>query len=284
MSEDGDHGSFLLWDNQPWTVALSNSDNNNSPAGTGSGEKSAGKSNDQQKQQPLQDSTNTKNNKRGAESDHEMHIWTERERRKKMRNMFSGLHDLLPQLPPKADKSTIVDEAVTYIKTLEKTLQKLQKQKLERLQGCIDLGRHHEQSPTATTAARNHQEALDSSSREAFMADQVSCTNATNKVPNSPFQFQTWSSPNVVLNISGKEAQISVCSQKKPELFTTVCYILEKHKVEVVSAHVSSDSDRCMFMIQAQIGSSNHLQTEAFQVGEIFKQAAAEIMRWVTSS
>lgn len=33
--------------------------------------------------------------------DHEIHIWTERERRKKMRDMFAKLHALLPQLPPK---------------------------------------------------------------------------------------------------------------------------------------------------------------------------------------
>ncbi|MCE5167251.1 hypothetical protein HAX54_044787, partial [Datura stramonium] len=37
----------------------------------------------------------------GGEPDHEIHIQTERERRKKMRNMFSNLHALLPQLPPK---------------------------------------------------------------------------------------------------------------------------------------------------------------------------------------
>lgn len=36
-----------------------------------------------------------------GESEHEIHIWTERERRKKMRNMFANLHSLLPQLPPK---------------------------------------------------------------------------------------------------------------------------------------------------------------------------------------
>ena len=35
------------------------------------------------------------------EADHELHIWTERERRKKMRNMFASLHALLPQLPSK---------------------------------------------------------------------------------------------------------------------------------------------------------------------------------------
>ncbi|KAG8368401.1 hypothetical protein BUALT_Bualt15G0041700 [Buddleja alternifolia] len=39
----------------------------------------------------------------GESDDHELHIWTERERRKKMRNMFSNLHALLPHLPPKAN-------------------------------------------------------------------------------------------------------------------------------------------------------------------------------------
>ncbi|GMI88252.1 hypothetical protein HRI_002494500 [Hibiscus trionum] len=290
MSEEGGHDSFLQWENQPWTAALSNSDNNNnnnnkSSGGTGSEDKSAGKTNDQQ--QPLQDSTNTK---RVAESDHDNHIWIERERRKKMRDMFSTLHDLLPQLPTKADKSTIVDEAVNYIKTLEKTLQKLQKQKLERLQGCIGLGYHHE---TPTVAAQNHQEAVDSSSRESFMADPPSSkNNSINKSPDSlsvsqsPLQFQTWRSPNVVLNICGREAQISVCSPKKPGLFTGVCCILEKHKMEVTSAHVSSESNRCMFMIQAHVastGASKHQQAEGSEVEGIFKQAAAEIMCWVTS-
>jgi hypothetical protein len=35
--------------------------------------------------------------------DHEMHILTERERRKKMRNMFASLHASLPQLPSKVN-------------------------------------------------------------------------------------------------------------------------------------------------------------------------------------
>lgn len=44
----------------------------------------------------------------GDQSEHEMHIWTERERRKKMRNMFSSLHALLPQLPAKVIKKYII--------------------------------------------------------------------------------------------------------------------------------------------------------------------------------
>jgi hypothetical protein len=35
------------------------------------------------------------------DTDHDLHIFTERERRKKMKNMFSTLHALLPDLPDK---------------------------------------------------------------------------------------------------------------------------------------------------------------------------------------
>lgn len=48
----------------------------------------------------------------GGESDHEIHIWTERERRKKMRNMFANLHALLPQLPPKVKTFFLMYEFV----------------------------------------------------------------------------------------------------------------------------------------------------------------------------
>ncbi|XP_022763397.1 transcription factor bHLH95-like [Durio zibethinus] len=291
MSEEGGHESFLLLENQSW--ALSNSDNNSTGTGAGSDEKS-GKN--QQEQETLQDETE-KNNKRelggggekngkgggggGESDDHEMHIWTERERRKKMRNMFSNLHALLPQLPPKADKSTIVDEAVNYIETLQQTLQKLRKQKLERLQGSNHVG--YEPS----SMMNNQKQAFDLC-REAFLADQVSSSDPTifsNSllVSQFPVLFQTWTSSNVVLNLCGNEAQISVCSPKKPGLFTTICYILEKHKIEVISAHVSSDSNQSMFMIQAHASGASNQLSAAFQVEEMFKQAAAEIMCCVSS-
>ncbi|KAI5385592.1 transcription factor bHLH95 [Lathyrus oleraceus] len=56
------------------------------------------------------------------DSRHEMHIWNERERRKKIRNMFASLHALLPDLPSKVDKSTIVDAAVKEIKIYNRFL------------------------------------------------------------------------------------------------------------------------------------------------------------------
>lgn len=152
-----------------------------------------------------------------------------------------------------ADKSTIVDEAVNYIKTLQHTLQKLQKQKLERLQGATTVN----YEPSIITSQK-----LAFDSREAFLADQGSSSNLAITPSNSsnslsvarvPAVFQSWTSPNVTLNVCGNEAQISVCSPKKPGLLTTICYVLEKHKLEVISAHVSSDYNRSMYMIQTNV-------------------------------
>ncbi|KAJ7946068.1 transcription factor bHLH95-like [Quillaja saponaria] len=222
-----------------------------------------------------------------GESDHEIHIWTERERRKKMRNMFSSLHALLPQLPSKTDKSTIVDGAVNYIKTLEQTLHNLEKQKQERLQSAVTFA--YEPIRAAITPRWI---AYKDQSREAFLADQgsintnnVVMTNGTTTttIPRYPVGFQTFSYPNFVLNISGDDAQISVYSTKKPGLFSSICLVLEKNKIEVVTAHVFSVGNRSFYMIQvhANGGGGSDQFSEAFSVDEILKQAASEIMTWV---
>ncbi|XP_059289184.1 transcription factor bHLH95-like [Lycium ferocissimum] len=282
MDEGG--GNCFTWEKQRWS--FSNSDNSG-----GNGVKPAGKelpdiSDDvarETKGGGRKRSVSAKNGGKGNgegnegkanggdQSDHDMHIWTERERRKKMRNMFSNLHALLPQLPPKADKSTIVDEAVNYIKTLQHTLKKLQRQKLERLHGM------------ATTM---NPSIISSSiiSREAFLADQGSTNNATLSMPHLPAFFQTWSSPNVILNVCGDEAHISVCCPKKTGLLSTICYVLEKHKIEVVSAQISSNQNRCMYIIQARRASGAPDQfSEASPVEEIYMQATGEIILWVSS-
>ncbi|KAJ8530954.1 hypothetical protein K7X08_023835 [Anisodus acutangulus] len=273
MDEGGE--DCFIWENQRWP--FSNSDNS-------AGKKLLDISDGQQLNVPYaiagrKRTASAKNGVKGngeendrkangGESDHEMHIWTERERRKKMRNMFSNLHALLPQLPPKADKSTIVDEAVNYIKTLQHTLQKLQRQKLERLHGM---------NPSIINSSII--------SREAFLADQGSTNiSPTLAMPHFPTVFQSWTSPNVILNVCGEEAHISVCCPKKSGLLSTICYVLDKHKIEVVSAQISSNQHRCMYIIQARRASGALNQfSEASSVEEIYKQAAGEIIVWVTS-
>ncbi|CAI9304114.1 unnamed protein product [Lactuca saligna] len=232
---------------------------------------------------------NNQGNKRKGGVDpteHELHIWTERERRKKMRNMFHQLHALLPQLSPKADKSTIVDEAVNHIKTLQQTLQKLQRKKRERFHGLS--------TNTTINASIIQPQGLILNTRESFLADQVSPNNHFGMVSpapsstsfsfpiRSPTVFQTWTSSNVTLNVCGLDAHFSICSPRKRGLVTTICFVLEKHKLDIVSAHISSDQKKIFFMIHAHANTHNQF-VESFPYDEVYKQAAAEIMLWVTS-
>ncbi|KAF7810979.1 transcription factor bHLH95-like [Senna tora] len=184
----------------------------------------------------------------GADSDDHDNIWTERERRRKMRDMFGILHSMLPHLHSKADKTTIVEEAVSYIKTLEETVENLEKVKEERLK-----------SMSTTTLGNPSSE--NTYSREAFMADQAAeLNNSAIPINSNPLLipnyqtstgFETWSSPNLVLNVSGEDAQFSICSTKKPCLFTTICFVLDKHNIEVLSSHISSRDNQRFYMVQA---------------------------------
>ncbi|CAI9786310.1 unnamed protein product [Fraxinus pennsylvanica] len=288
MSKDGNHEKFSF-DNRSCTFQ--------NPDNIGEDEEKSGKKNGRHTESPPPLATRKKRmaaDKGGGDQlnegkgggaggggdgdlDDEIHTWTERERRKKMRDMFANLQAFLPQLPPKTDKSAIVDEAVNHIRMLQKTIQKLEKQKHEKLHGIP--------TPVNSVPAIITSQKLATKPVEEFLADQGSWKNnlpaiASNSSSFSqiPVFFQTWSSPNMSLNICGQDAQISICCTKKAGLFTAICYVLEKHKIEVVSAQVSSDHHRSMYMIQAHaIGVSNKGQ-EAFPVEEIYKKAAGEIM------
>lgn len=146
------------------------------------------------------------------------------------------------------DKSSIVDEAITYIQTLEQTLKALQKQRLHKLRKppkVVDLD-----SPLKIASAPTR------SSRNSSIA---SNTPPLSTAPTSEAAgFRTWFFPNVVMNLCDKDAQICVCSSRKPGLLTTICYILERHKVEVVSANVCSDHQRSMFMLHVHVSLSKH--------------------------
>ncbi|XP_071727075.1 transcription factor bHLH95-like [Rutidosis leptorrhynchoides] len=219
-------------------------------------------------------------------SEHNLHTWTERERRKKMKGMFQELHSLVPSLSHKADKATIVDEAITFIKTLEQKVQQLENKKLERLYGVS--------SNTPLASPNQPQTSAFSTSRESFLADQGSSTSHYGPISpsdstsfpfpmcSSPTNFQTWASSNVTLNTFGPHAHFSICAYSKPGLKTGICVLLEKYNIEVVSVQICSDQSKCLLMIHAYAKAGDHF-VEAYPYEDVYKQAATEIMQWVGS-
>ncbi|XVE94931.1 hypothetical protein REPUB_Repub02eG0052400 [Reevesia pubescens] len=70
--------------------------------------------------------------------------------------------------------------------------------------------------------------------------------------------------PNVVINMFGDDAQISFCSPRKPGILASILYILEKHQLEIVSAHISSDQYRIRSMYMIHVHVSILLRNLAF--------------------
>lgn len=129
MAEGGSAGQDIsfFWENESW--ALSNSDNSagsdenlggkpkninnsNCPTPKELAGQATGKRKKRSGKQPSGDQQGNNDEAaggggKGGELDHELHIWTERERRKRMRSMFSNLQALLPQLPPKVPNFSI---------------------------------------------------------------------------------------------------------------------------------------------------------------------------------
>jgi hypothetical protein len=222
----------------------------------------------------------------GRRGDRELHIATERERRIRMSEMFTNLHGLVPTLPDKvmneimfysyvrvmcmqislvfrsivvfqADKSSIVMEAVHYIKSLEGTLSELEKRKLE-----MQLAQGEVVGATANTGVSSLAAMPAPTSLVApapiVLTGAGICPTETSPTPPvtaapAAVGLQTWSGPNVVLSLSGNEVCISVCVARRPGLPTMVLEVLEKHNIDVVTWGISSDNARSMFNIQARV-------------------------------
>lgn len=145
---------------------------------------------------------------------------------------------------------------------------------MEKLQGIATTS-----FKTCEPSKMNRQEvAYNVDTREAFLADHqggssndlvtINGSSSNNLlIPAAvshpaPVMFQTWTSSNVVLNICGEQAHISICSPKKPGLLTAICDVLKKYKITLVSAQISSDANRSMYMIHAHhVSFSNNSKT-----------------------
>lgn len=149
-----------------------------------------------------------------------------------------------------------MEETVNYIKSLECTLETLQKRKLDRIRGAFLAN----QKPSSAASSSVISPDNNSITREAFLADQVGKVPSPldMAVPLPPpgqkcYTIQTWTSPNVVLSIVGIDAYISVCTPKRSGLITAAAYFLERHGVEALAVQAYSDPLRTMFIMFARV-------------------------------
>jgi hypothetical protein len=184
------------------------------------------------------------------------------------------------------DKATVVGEAVSYIRSLENTLKNLERLKQDRIRAQqlaagASCSRAAPQPAPPQPPAPPAPAAL---TREAVLADMVHSWNAqedimtelraaasavvsgapravggssssSSSAPAATPALQTWSGRNIVVCIGGSDAFINLCTPRRPGMLTRLLQVLERHRISVMAATISSDHNRSFFSIQARVSS-----------------------------
>ncbi|KAM0909811.1 hypothetical protein ACQ4PT_014543 [Festuca glaucescens] len=168
----------------------------------------------------------------GRHGERELHITTERERRKRMSEMFTKLCGLLPTLP---------DKVLSFCYTRDAAGTRQGRCRSQRW-GLIFSGGDSTYSPSGAGAGSG-----------IWPTGEAPTSPVTvGAVPPVPVGLQTWSGQNVVLSLSGNDAWINVCVARRPGVLTMVMAVLKKHNINVVTSGISSDNAWTMFTIHAR--------------------------------
>ncbi|WVZ85647.1 hypothetical protein U9M48_032545 [Paspalum notatum var. saurae] len=207
-------------------------------------------------------------------------------------------------MPSDADKASIVEEAITYIQTLEGTVQKLEQLKLERKR-AQEAQRHQVgggggSSAAAPAPARHPTPAPAPASREAILADTVRGWNAqpaavaaakaaaaaaaggsSVAAPEPP--FQTWSGPNMVVSLAGNEGYIKLRAPRQPGILTKLLFALERHGIDVVTTTISGEGGHKSLIIHARINATFNRFAENLTTEDRFKLAVSEMLHLISN-
>ncbi|CAN6244628.1 unnamed protein product [Urochloa humidicola] len=218
----------------------------------------------------------------GEDGDVKAHILTERERRKKMKDLFSNLHALMPHVPDKIDKASLVGQTIHFIRALEQTKAQLEKRKLDQA-----VARQAAAASSSVLMAPPPQTA------QGMAALSTGCWGGQQQQPlpppplaalvaaAGPVGFQTWSAPNVVLSVLKEKAVINLCVPRQPRMLTLVMSVLHRHRIEVLTAHVVAEDARSMITIYTSVNGGAGGENRPAE--EIYKLAVSEIMVWLSS-
>uniref|UniRef100_A0A0D9VGV7 BHLH domain-containing protein n=1 Tax=Leersia perrieri TaxID=77586 RepID=A0A0D9VGV7_9ORYZ len=190
------------------------------------------------------------------------HIFAERERRRRIKKLFEELHALMPHLSPKADKVTIVGEAVSFVRSLEESLAELEKRKREKdslVARCALLALGSGASSSWAPAAADPPAPLE-----------------------APGGMRVWAGPRLVLNLFGDEqAFIGASLPRRPGVITMVLEVLDRHDIEVINMQISANESRSLVNFHTRLDREHGMFMETVTAQEIYLVALSEIMAWL---
>jgi hypothetical protein len=145
----------------------------------------------------------------------------------------------------------VVGEAISFIGVLEGTVANLEKRKQD-----LALSRRAASSSSSAPAPLSTGVYSDDLPQGwAWLPKQKE-----QKPAAAPAEFQSWSGANVVLSVSMDDAYISVCAPtRRPGVMVMLLSVLQNHRIDVVTAQVSSDAGRTLFSIYTRVCRSSYV-------------------------
>ncbi|KAH9313166.1 hypothetical protein KI387_028201, partial [Taxus chinensis] len=150
-------------------------------------------------------------------SEREIHIWSERSRRKKMSYMLNTLLSLLPAHGHlKVDKLRVIEEAINYIKILQGTLKDLQARKSE------------------TEASLKASSFSVMQSKESHQVCDVQIPLSLTMAPTSSLKI-------LGSNVVGNHAFTTIWATQQTGFLPKLIFILDINQLEIVDCTINTD-------------------------------------------
>ncbi|XP_024374604.1 uncharacterized protein [Physcomitrium patens] len=174
-------------------------------------------------------------------SQRKSHIWSERQRRRSMNQLYTTMRALLPHQSVKTDKSTVVLDIVNYIRTLQAELEMLSRRR-DRL----------------VTTRNLHQK-----SSQAFSAHGLTCVDHTSDAsvltavttlppPGSASCLASFLGNNVAIHICGHHLFVTITAPAQLCLLTHIIATLDSYNLNVLSIAVNSRDNTTAYSLSVE--------------------------------
>lgn len=183
-----------------------------------------------------------------ALSRREIHIFSERQRRKGMTHLYAILQSLLPDAKPKTDRCTVLTEAMDYIQELQLRVDDLGRQRTEIL---TSMGENPNLDASGGTLNGGDGAASQSGRTLAELREEV--------------REQILSAADVVVRFCGRDAFITLNSPKRKGVWSGILQVLHEQDMELLNVTLSTSNDIDYHCIHAKIPATSELRAHELQ-------------------
>lgn len=184
------------------------------------------------------------------------HFATERQRREYLNEKYQNLRTLVPN-PTKADRASIVGDAIDYIKELVRTVDEMKTLVEQKRSSGIGRSKRHKINHDHVESSSQHESVLQCGQDQKFL------TNGS--LRSSWLQRTSKDGTQVDVRIVDNEVNIKLIQRKRRSCLLSVSLVLHELHLEILHANGANIGEHYIFMFNTKIyeGSSEYARSIA---------------------